>query len=442
MGKRGEILILGAGLTGLSAAYHLKKRWTILEKEREVGGLARSFAKEGFTFDIAGHWLHLRNKYIKGWITRLMGDELYTIGRRAHVFSNGVFSDYPYQINSYGLPPDIIAENLLGFFEARMRAASGKPAPPKNFADWILQNLGAGFAKNFMFPFNEKLWRTKLNKISAVWCDRFVPKPSPKEVIEGALFSRQYLGGYNATFSYPKRGGIARLPQAITSSLRNGQLLLNMPCVGINWREKTAYAEDGAEFKYDRLISTAPLKHLIGLLDNPPAEVKRAASLLKYASVLCFCLASKRYDAPGSHWVYFPEKKFNFYRVGSFTAVNPEMSPKGCHSLYVEISHLGEKTPQDELSAVIDGLTRAGIIRGEDDIIFAEPINIECAYVIMDKNYERATKTINRFLARNLIISTGRYGGWTYSAMEDALMDGKAVAEKIDEQGYNKRSAR
>ena len=60
------ILIVGAGLAGLSAAYHLRGMpYKILEREREVGGLCRSYVKDGFTFDYTGHLLHFRQTAIK-----------------------------------------------------------------------------------------------------------------------------------------------------------------------------------------------------------------------------------------------------------------------------------------------------------------------------------------------------------------------------------------
>ncbi len=58
-----NIIILGAGLAGLSAAWHLQKRGIdcqVFEKESEVGGLCRSRQIDGFTFDCAGHLLHFK----------------------------------------------------------------------------------------------------------------------------------------------------------------------------------------------------------------------------------------------------------------------------------------------------------------------------------------------------------------------------------------------
>jgi len=53
------ILIIGAGLAGLSTAYHLKDRdYHIYEREGEVGGLCRSFKQDGFTFDYTSQPIH------------------------------------------------------------------------------------------------------------------------------------------------------------------------------------------------------------------------------------------------------------------------------------------------------------------------------------------------------------------------------------------------
>ncbi|MBL0129484.1 MAG: phytoene desaturase [Flavobacteriales bacterium] len=54
-----ETLVIGAGFAGLSAATHLARaghRVTILEKHDEVGGRARAYSADGFTFDLGPSW--------------------------------------------------------------------------------------------------------------------------------------------------------------------------------------------------------------------------------------------------------------------------------------------------------------------------------------------------------------------------------------------------
>jgi hypothetical protein len=53
------------------------------------------------------------------------------------------------------------------------------------------------------------------------------------------------------------------------------------------------------------------------------------------------------------------------------------------------------------------------------------------AYVIFDQNYERCRQTIFDFLTSQNVLTGGRWGGWGYGGMEDAMLDGKAAAERI-----------
>jgi hypothetical protein len=52
--------------------------------------------------------------------------------------------------------------------------------------------------------------------------------------------------------------------------------------------------------------------------------------------------------------------------------------------------------------------------------------------VVFDQHYYRATRTIFAFLEANGIHPRGRYGAWTYNAMEDCVLAGREVAALID----------
>ena len=60
--RKNGIVILGAGLAGLSTAYHLKYGYTLFEKELEPGGLARSIYQDGYIFDYDGHLLYFKDE--------------------------------------------------------------------------------------------------------------------------------------------------------------------------------------------------------------------------------------------------------------------------------------------------------------------------------------------------------------------------------------------
>ena len=105
------ILIVGAGLAGLSTAYHLRGvPYKVLEREREVGGLCRSYAKDGFTFDYTGHLLHFRQTAIKALVESLLPTQLQRHARKSYVFSHDTYTEYPFQVNTHGLPLEVVRE--------------------------------------------------------------------------------------------------------------------------------------------------------------------------------------------------------------------------------------------------------------------------------------------------------------------------------------------
>src|SRR4029077_11958256 len=100
-----RVVILGGGLTGISAAIHLRAPWVLFEKEARLGGHARTDERDGYKFDKTGHWLHLRDAAAKQRVEKLLPGEMVPVARRARIFSHGVLTRNPYQANLHGLPP-------------------------------------------------------------------------------------------------------------------------------------------------------------------------------------------------------------------------------------------------------------------------------------------------------------------------------------------------
>ncbi|MEE9315561.1 MAG: NAD(P)-binding protein, partial [bacterium] len=211
----GKVLIIGAGLTGLSTAYHLEKMggidYSVYEKMEKVGGLCRSEYVTGrrfegeFTFDILGHLLHLKEEYTIGLVRRLLEGNLATdIPRDAQIYSKGVYTRYPFQANTYGLPPKVVKECVFGFIDAKYRSLPSPRAPSEeSFHDWILRNFGKGIAKHFMVPYNKKIWTVHPRKLTCGWL-KYVPSPTFREVVIGALEKQEKGFGYNVHFDYPQ----------------------------------------------------------------------------------------------------------------------------------------------------------------------------------------------------------------------------------------------
>ena len=165
-----KIVIIGAGLTGLSAAYHLEKQgfynYKIFEKESEPGGLCRSIHQDGFTFDYTGHLLHIGDQYFRSLIQSVVGTKNFNlIKRKSFIFSHDTYTHYPFQVNLRGLPTNIISDCIEGFINKKNYK---HPLSKTIFYYWALKHFGRGMAKHFFFPYQKKIFCYDLKKLSHI----------------------------------------------------------------------------------------------------------------------------------------------------------------------------------------------------------------------------------------------------------------------------------
>jgi len=423
---RGDVVILGAGLTGLSCALHHRGRSVLVERENRVGGKACTDRRDGFTFDITGHWLHLRDPRSKALVADLFAPgDLVEIERCTSVFTHGAMLAYPFQANLFGLPLPIVHECLVGLFEAGRRTDElPAGASLQAFAE---RRFGAGIARHFFVPYNTKLWGVAPDKLASAWVTRYVPVPEPAQILAGAIGLRQEGLGYNARFLYPRAGGIDALALALRGRLEGRgdvgvQLGTDVEAIDLAAHTITA---GGRTIVYDRLVSTIPLPVLVDRIVDVPAPVREERSALRAIRWRYLNVATRTPAPTPEHWIYVPEEKYPFFRVGIFTNASAAMAPPGCGGLYVELT---DREREPDLPTIFAGLAEIGAITSPADVIFTEMHDIDHAYVVFDDAHAGATATIHSWLARHGVRSCGRYGAWGYSSMEDALLDGMEAA--------------
>jgi protoporphyrinogen oxidase len=422
------IQILGAGLTGMSAAHHLGEGFQIHERLGHAGGHAITIEQDGYRFDRTGHLLHLRDDAMRTWVERLLGGDYLTIQRQSRIWSQGVYTRYPYQANTFGLPAQTAYECLIGYLRARDAEAAAPE--PKTFEEFCLKHFGDGFSRHFMIPYNQRLWGVHPRDMTVSWCTRFVPRPKLEDVIAGVVGLNDRELGYNANFIYPRRG-IGQLTDALAKELTPSLRLSHAPRA-IDWRNKKLLFADG-EVPYRALVSTAPLDTLIGLLADAPPAIAAASKKLVCNPLLYLDVALERPCGVDLHWVYVPEERYPFYRVGCYSAFSPEMAPPGKSNLYVELASREAPDLPALRARVTADLIEMQLIERAQDVRFAELRRIDHAYVVYNHDYDESLAVIAPFLAEQGIVSCGRYGGWNYSSMEDALMFGRDAAKRARE---------
>jgi protoporphyrinogen oxidase len=429
------VVIIGGGLTGISTALHLGRPYLLLERSGSLGGLARTDEREGFSFDRTGHWLHLRDASMRALCEAALGGELASVERRAKIYSFGGYTRYPFQANLFGLPPEVVKECLLGFVRTLLERGASQP---RNFEEYILHHFGAGIARCFMVPYNTKLWGVHPSEITSAWCQRFVPIPDLEQVVGGAVGAGPAEMGYNVSFRYPRRGGIGAFSAALAARLDPARVRLHAEVEAVD-TERREVVVAGERIAYSALVSTMPLPELVARTVAAPAEVREAAGRLRATGVRYLDVAARTQPPESFHWIYVPEERFPFYRVGIYSCAMPTMAPPGGSSYYVELASRqrpeGRAAADAEVASALAALVEARALTRVEDVVFAQTREIECAYVVFDEAYEESTRAIFEWLEPRGILSRGRYGSWVYNAMEDCLLLGRDAARRIDGPG-------
>jgi protoporphyrinogen oxidase len=414
-------IILGAGLAGLSLGYFLQKsgkKSAIFEKDIQCGGLCRSFTQGGFTFDISGHFLHFRNQDTYNLISNLMPVPLKKYRRKSYVYMQDQFIPCPFQVNFKYLKNKTITKKCQQDLDKVKKQKTYKNNS-NNFLDWVHNNFGSTIADYFFIPYNKKFWQIPLASLSWRWAQRFIPTLSNQD-------------GYNDYFWYPASGGIAMVASTFKNELNN---VYNNHCAQrIDLNQKKVIFANGHQEKYDCLFSTIPLPELGKIIINLPREIQLLFKKLQWLSIYNLNIGIEDCVHPNKHWIYFPETKIPFFRVGFFHNISPALTPENKGALYLESSFLKNQYPFNFAkfeSQLLDNLVKTGIIKDKTQAIVFNRNYIDYGYPVYDHNYFEVRRKILNFLAKNKIVSFGRYGGWSYYSMGDVITESKKISEQV-----------
>lgn len=417
-----DIAILGGGLAGLAAS--MESKAPVFEAADRVGGVGSSDHADGFVFDRGIHVLNTKSPKVLRFLNEI-DVEMAPRQRVADIYSHGVFTAYPFQINTAGLPLSLRFRCVVAYL---MR---GKNPEPTNYAEWMYKTIGKGFADTFLIPYSEKFWGISPSEMTFEWTSTKVPKSSPWQVLIGSVVNRYAAVGSNAVFHYPVHGGgYGTISSAMQK--RGGRIFCKHRVVEVDVDGQTVTFDNGGRFDYRILVNTIPLPELIGTIPQAPDDIRDAAGRLRTNSILVVNIGIGRANISNKHWIHVPDKDFSFFRMSFPSNFDSSLAPPGTSSISAEVAYVPGQKPNVErtVDRVIADLRRMGLVRKDDPIVTTHTYDIPYGYCIYDADRKSSVRTIRSWLDSKDILTCGRYGLWSYFWSDEAINSGRNNAAK------------
>ncbi|KFX92557.1 hypothetical protein V495_06059 [Pseudogymnoascus sp. VKM F-4514 (FW-929)] len=464
-----DILIIGAGPTGLGAAKRLNQingpSWLIVDSNETPGGLASTdITPEGFLYDVGGHVIFSHYRYFDDCIDEALPkeDDWYTHERVSYVRCKDLWVPYPFQNNISVLPKDDQVNCINGMIDAAMdaRVATSKPA---NFDEWIIRMMGTGIADLFMRPYNFKVWAVPTTKMQCQWLGERVAAPDLKTVTKNVILQKVAGNwGPNATFRFPARGGTGAIWIGVANTLPKEKTRFGAHgSVGkVDAAAKTVTMTNGSTIRYKRLISTMAVDQLVDSMGDE--RLIKMSKDLFYSSthVIGVGIRGERPENIGDKcWLYFPEDDCPFYRATIFSNYSPGNQPRASvklrtkylangkapastepqngpyWSIMLEISESSMKPVDQEnlLRDSIQGLINTKMIQEDDEIVSTYHRRFDHGYPTPSLEREGVLKQLLPALEASGIYSRGRFGSWRYEVgnQDHSFMLGVEAADHI-----------
>ena len=439
MSAEPRVVILGAGPTGLGAAWRLNEHghtnWSLFEAAPHAGGLASSVIDDqGFTWDLGGHVLFSHYRYFDEVMDRALGDAWVEHVREAWVWMRDRWIPYPFQNNIWRLPEQELNACVAGLQALQNAGERGRPA---TFREWLLRSFGQGICDAFLFPYNRKVWAYDPSALNVGWMGERVATVNLQRILENIELERDDVSwGPNSTFRFPWRGGTGAIWNAVRQLLPAERMRFDSPIARINTQHRRIETTAGETITYDALISTMPLDRLLITIDGP-VELQALAPRFVHSSSHIVGIGVKGTVPEALKtkcWIYFPEPEAPFYRATVFSNYSPNNAPPRHWSLMAEVSESPEQ-PVD-MRAVVDDVIaafeRCGFL-DRSNVVSRWHRRLEHGYPTPWLGRDEVLEEVEQALHNVGIYSRGRFGAWKYevSNQDHSLMQGVEAVDRI-----------
>jgi len=447
--KNKTVIIMGGGLTGLSAGYVLTKagvRVKVFESDLAVGGLSKTIVKGDFRFDLGGHKFFTTDRKIDDFVRGLMKGELISVSRKSKIYMRNRYFNYPLKplnaMFALGIPT-----TLKIIYDYAVERIRGLIREPENISleDWVVSNFGRKMFDIYFKEYTEKVWGIECSRISAEWVAQRINGLSLSKAIKNAFFrfSGKDIPTLAESFLYPELG-IGRISERLKEEIEKDNDVFTsttVECINhSNFKIHSIVVKNhkgrsiisGKDF-----ISSIPITELVRILNpSPPEDVRVSASKLKFRGIVIVALMVNRRRVTNQSWIYIPEQGIPFGRIHEPTNWSEKMAPQGKSLIVAEFfSFVGDRIWNESdgqlTDIAIESLESLGFIN-RDEVIDTAVVRVPNAYPLLKIGYKEDYDEICDYLSRfkNLHIA-GRAGMFRYYNMDHAIESGMEAAEKV-----------
>jgi protoporphyrinogen oxidase len=445
-----RVAVIGGGPAGITAAYALTQKGCevdVFEAAPQIGGMARSFPLWGVTVDLGPHRFFSKNARVNHLWHDLVGPDYQMVERLTRIFYQGRFYDYP-------LKPGNALGNL-GWLEAARCAASygwqlmARPwrgAPPASFEDWVVRAFGRRLYELFFQSYSEKLWGIPCHELDVDFAAQRIQHFSLARALWAALgLERTLHKTLLQRFPHPIQGaGVVyeRMGQRIRAA--GGRIHLSSPIAGVTADGLGLRLDDGAEYRFDDVVSTMPLTQLCQALPDLPESVRLALGRLTYRHTVMVYLKVEHPSLFPDQWLYMQSPDFRLGRITNFRNwPNGQAAASDASILALEYwcdpgDALWSAPDAALIQMGIEEMTRTGLLRGapvSDGVVVRVP---QC-YPVYRKGYHDWLDPVVRHLqtACPRLLAIGRCGAFKYNNQDHSILMGLLAADNIADGAHH-----
>ena len=427
-------IILGGGLAGLSLAYFLKKDSIILEKEKQLGGLCRSFEFNRVFYDIGPHILFSKNKRILSMLTSLLKTS--KIKRSSKIYHKGRLIKYPFENDLAGLNNEDKEYCLNEFLHNPYENCQ-----PQNMLQFFLKTFGEGITRLYLEPYNQKIWKFDPAFMDTQMVER-IPKPPKSDVIKSAKGFVTEGHKHQLYFRYPERGGIEQIISAFSRNIASKAKIIHPLRIQKIYKDRGIWRVGTSKgtFSSQCLINCLPLHELFKLIEAPK-NILQALDDLKYNSIYIIVVQAKKDNIGDNLSLNFADRDIIFHRITKLNFLGKNYRPKNNGStILVEItyrpkSYLAGLDKEEIKKRAMNDLDRLNLIKNKD-VVGADFKNFKYAYIIYDLNHRKNTDKVLEHLAGLGISCCGRFAEFEYLNMDAVLDHSYKLAKKLNDQQH------